>query len=321
MKSIAKLPVAFATSVLVAWVTPAYAGSLVEYEPNHPIDSPQYVVSSTSEAQIDGELKLWNQEHDLDFYSFYAKAGDVLTLDIDGGYGVGTSVDTVIALFGTGPGYPMLRINDDGDGLDPGSVHRFDSRIDNFLVPETGVYVVGVSSYPRFFRDGGEVWNPTSFKGGDYELVLTGIMPSTKQITINIKPGRRSDDSVPLNPRSRGKIPVAILSSPDFNPLSVDVESLRFGATGTENSLFKCNSRGADVNGDGRLDLICHFNNQDADFEPGDLEGILTGRLNDSSQTAIEGRGWLKVKPEKRGSGNMPTHAKAEKVKSEKRRR
>ena len=301
MKPLAKLPAALAASVLVASVLPAYAGSLVEYEPNHPIDSAQYVISSTSEAQMDGELKMWNQEYDLDFYSFYAKAGDVLTLDIDNGYGVGQSVDTIIALFGAGPDFPLLRMNDDGLGLDEGSVHRFDSRIDNFLVPETGVYVVGVSSYPRFFRDGGDVWNPTSFSGGDYDLVITGIVPSTKQITINIKPGRKSDDATPLNPRSRGKIPVAILSSPDFNPLDVDVDSLRFGSTGSESSLFKCNRRGSDLNRDGRLDLVCHFNNEDAGFKIGDLEAVLKGMVvaSDGSRTPIEGRGWLKIRPEK----------------------
>ena len=302
MTSKAKLPFSMAACMLATWISPAFGDSLVEYEPNHPIDSPQYVVSSTSEAQISGELALWNQDYDLDFFSFYAKAGDVITLDIDNGYGVGKSVDTIIGLFGSGADHPLLRMNDDAP-VDPGSSHRYDSRIENFLVPQTGVYIVGVSNYPRFFRDGGGVWNETYFRGGDYDLVLTGIEPSTKQITINIKPGRKGDDATPINPKSHGKIPVALLSSQDFNPLDVDVDSLRFGPTGREDSLSKCNPHGADLNHDGRLDLICHFNNQEAGFNHGDLEGIVTGRTKpkgNSAEVAFEGRGWLKVKPEKR---------------------
>ena len=301
MKAKAQLQAVVAASVLVAWGAPAFGGSVVEYEPNHPVDQPQYIISSTGEATIDGELAMWNQEYDLDFFSFYAKAGDVVSVDIDNGYGVGKSVDTLIAIFSSDSEHRMLRMNDDAP-VDPGSEHRFDSRIENFFVPETGIYVVGVSSYPRFFRDGGDVWNEQYFRGGDYDLIITGIAPNTKQITIDIKPG--SKDLPPINPKSRGKIPVALLSDPDFNALDVDADSLRFGPNGDEESLFKCNSRGEDVNGDGRLDLVCHFENQQAGFEPGDLEGILTGMLvaRDNSETPIEGRGWLKVKPEKKAN-------------------
>lgn len=75
-------------------------------------------------------------------------------------------------------------------------------------------------------------------------------------LKIIVKPG-----SIPhtINPRSKGTVPVAILSSPIFNVLTQTVlSSIRFGFTGTENSIESCNKSGQDVNGDGRLDLICH---------------------------------------------------------------
>lgn len=75
-------------------------------------------------------------------------------------------------------------------------------------------------------------------------------------LKIIVKPG-----SIPhtINPRSEGTVPVAILSSPIFNVLTQTVmSSIRFGFTGTENSIKFCNTSGQDVNGDGRLDLVCH---------------------------------------------------------------
>lgn len=75
-------------------------------------------------------------------------------------------------------------------------------------------------------------------------------------LKIIVKPG-----SIPhtINPASEGKVPVAILASPTFNALTQTVvSSIRFGFTGTEDSIAFCNLSGKDVNGDGLLDLICH---------------------------------------------------------------
>jgi len=79
-------------------------------------------------------------------------------------------------------------------------------------------------------------------------------------VSIDIKPG---SDTNPINPNSNGNIPVAILSTPDFDaPLLVDLSSLTFGRFGNEESLLFCNEHGEDVNGDGLPDLVCHFDNQ-----------------------------------------------------------
>jgi hypothetical protein len=62
-----------------------------------------------------------------------------------------------------------------------------------------------------------------------------------------------------INPNSPGTTRVAVLSSPIFDALTQPViSSIRFGVTGTENSIKFCNAGGEDVNGDGRKDLICH---------------------------------------------------------------
>jgi hypothetical protein len=108
---------------------------------------------------------------------------------------------------------------------------------------------------------------------GAFELEADG--GGSGEVTIDIKPGNQTN---PINPRSSGKTPVAILSTPDFNaPLDVDRTSLTFGRTGDELSLVSCNRRGEDVNGDGLRDLVCHFKTKLTGFNFGDTEGILRG--------------------------------------------
>jgi hypothetical protein len=97
----------------------------------------------------------------------------------------------------------------------------------------------------------------------------------TLAATIDIKPG---DSANTINSRSAGATPVAILSSLLFDaPNEVETNSLTFGRTGDEASLRFCNPHGEDVNGDGQLDLVCHFDTRKAGFVAGDTEGILKG--------------------------------------------
>lgn len=104
-------------------------------------------------------------------------------------------------------------------------------------------------------------------------------------VGIDIKPG---DSTSTINPNSNGKTPVAILSTPTFNAVkSVDTTSLTFGSFGTENSLDFCNPNGEDVNGDGLLDLVCHFDTQATSFQNSGASGTVRGKLKDG--TAIKG--------------------------------
>lgn len=270
-----------------------------EAEPNSTITYAQKIDASSGNVAISavfGNLS-GSIVNDTDFYEFHAMAGDVLTLDIDGAMGGTRSFDSYIAIFGPGPKFEMLLPNDDAP-IDEGSISRYDSRIENFTVPVSGHYVVGVTSYAREFRNGGNLTTAALKGNGDYKLIITGVTPDVQQINIEVKPG--NDAIAPINPRSKGKIPVALLSSVKFNAMNVDVSSLTFGATGDEKSFSHCGQSGEDVNGDGRLDLVCHFENQVAGFEKGDLVGIVRGKM--TWGTRIEGRAFLKVVNEKRGS-------------------
>jgi N-acetylneuraminic acid mutarotase len=114
------------------------------------------------------------------------------------------------------------------------------------------------------------------FTGGSGYLATNEAFTPVIEASIDIHPGSFPNS---INLKSKGKIPVAILSSPTFDaPSSVDTSSLTFGRTGNEASLAFCGTIPQDVNGDGFLDLVCHFSNQAAGFQAGDTQGILKGQ-------------------------------------------
>jgi hypothetical protein len=102
---------------------------------------------------------------------------------------------------------------------------------------------------------------------------VVSVLP---QLAIDIKPGS-DPNSIKLG--SGGKIPVAILSTANFNaPVRVDTTTLSFGHFGDEQSLAFCNPSGEDVNGDGLPDLVCHFFTEQTGFVVNDAEGVLRGK-------------------------------------------
>jgi photosystem II stability/assembly factor-like uncharacterized protein len=115
---------------------------------------------------------------------------------------------------------------------------------------------------------GGASWQPTGANGGEL-TVLIDIKPGSDQNTINLK--------------SRGKIPVAILSDDTSDAMSVDPTTLTFGRTGDEDSLAFCNGSPGNVNADKLRDLLCFFNSEDTGFQTGDTEGVLKGTTLDGT--------------------------------------
>lgn len=117
--------------------------------------------------------------------------------------------------------------------------------------------------------------------GSEAEVLVSGVLEQVfLPVTIDIKPGSFPNS---INPKSKGSIPVAVLSTASFNaPASVDMTALTFGRTGNEMSLLRSSLE--DVNGDGHLDIVCHFDTQRTGFQPGDTLGVLKGRTLDGIQ-------------------------------------
>ncbi len=117
-------------------------------------------------------------------------------------------------------------------------------------------------------------WDDNNAEDDNMRFVVYG--EPLLRLSIDIRPG---DPTNVINPKAKGKIPVALLSSAVFNALTdIDRTSLTFGATGDEPSLAYCDATGTDVNGDGLRDLTCHFHTATAGFGPGDTQGVLKAR-------------------------------------------
>lgn len=298
-----KLDIRFAvmTAFLAASAASGTALAVDEAEPNNTMATAQRVeVSAGGSVQINGVMGVLTgtMTTDVDFYTFQGTEGDVVTIDIDGGIkpaASGRSVDTIVALFGPCPvpTAPKCIDNDDKSPLDLGSTSIRDARIDPYRLPRSGSYIVGVSSYPRSFNNNGSLRSSTlnSTSNGAYALIISGVTPLVQHVNIEVKPG--SGEYAPINPKAKGNIPVALLSSAEFNAMTVDYQTVTFGAAGTEASLVRCNKEGEDVDGDGRPDLICHFDLQATDYEAGDSYGVAKGRT--TAGRAFEGRGHIKI--------------------------
>jgi hypothetical protein len=91
-------------------------------------------------------------------------------------------------------------------------------------------------------------------------------------VAIDVKPG-----SVPnsVNPKSRGVIPVAILSGSTFAAPNVDPLTVRFGSTGLEAAPAQFALE--NVDGDGYLDMVLHFRTEDSGIVCGTTTATLTG--------------------------------------------
>jgi len=151
-----------------------------------------------------------DDSNDIDYYKFYANAGDALTIDIDNGYDgsdgnmftaftEGVDIDILLTLFDVNQTfipYPTFGFNgfgaamaaDGGNIIDAGSYPIYtgsgytnDPYI-SYIIPDTGIYYLAVSTNNNFYDTctgcagefHGDALNVYPY-GGDYTLIIDGI--------------------------------------------------------------------------------------------------------------------------------------------------
>jgi hypothetical protein len=94
-------------------------------------------------------------------------------------------------------------------------------------------------------------------------------------VAIDIKPG---DARNTINLKSAGTVPVTILGSATFDPLTVDPATVTLAGApvATRGNGVPMTSI-ADVNHDGYLDLLLHFRTQDLQLTSASTEAVLYG--------------------------------------------
>jgi hypothetical protein len=118
--------------------------------------------------------------------------------------------------------------------------------------------------------------------------VTITVNPLIIQVTIDIKPG---SDPNSINLGSKGVVPVAVLTTDDFDASEVDPETVEFAGAAPERWTSE------DVDGDGDLDLLFHFDTENLNLTEDSEDATLTGLTLDGYE--ITGTDSVRIVPQK----------------------
>lgn len=209
------------------------------------------VLSKTGASQINGPVVpgdgAWH-------HVAVSKAGSSVTFYIDG-VGSATSYSVFFTFNGAAGGDFAIGTNPIyASQGNPPSIYAFPGLVDELEVFNRALSTAEIAA----------IYNAGS--AGKCKVTTVDI------VDIDIKPG---SDPNSINPRSKGVIPVAILTTETFDATTVDPLSVAFGP----NAAMETHGQGhiEDADGDGDLDLVLHFRTQDIGIQCGDTTASLTG--------------------------------------------
>lgn len=126
---------------------------------------------------------------------------------------------------------------------------------------------------------------------GNLEVDLLTVAPLA-EVPIDIKPGSYPNS---INLKSKGVVPVAVLTTEDFDASTVDPETVVFAGAEPVRSTME------DVDGDDDQDMLFHFNTQDLNLTEDSTEATLNGETNDG--TPIQGTDTVSIVPKGKAKG------------------
>ena len=218
----------------------------------------------------------------------------VVTGELNIGYGYEVQqVDSLVVL-GTANLYPGAYVYQGVLALGGSKINFYGGQL------STGRYIIAFSSgtnpnitvYGRNFAVNGQPCEPsaTSFTlvSGIYS-VLTGfygngdpinlkfygnipiyIVTLKAEMVIDIKPG---DEQNNINLKSNGVVPVAVLTTDEFDAAAIEPATAQFAGAAPEHWSLE------DVDNDGDEDMIFHFKTQELDLDQESTEATLTAQL------------------------------------------
>jgi hypothetical protein len=126
----------------------------------------------------------------------------------------------------------------------------------------------------------------------DDNSIMHGFVatPIRKSVSIDIKPGSEPNS---INLKSKGVVPVAILTTEDFDASTVDPTTVRFADAPPVKRTME------DVDFDGDLDMLLHFSTQELNLDANSIESTLTGMTDDEIE--IVGKDSVNIVPKGKG--------------------
>lgn len=153
-------------------------------------------------------------------------------------------------------------------------------------LPIVGDWFDQTSTYLVAHQNPDGSWGPGCGEG-NWDLVmettwallsLEPIPPPARTVVIDIKPGSYPNS---INLSNGGVIPVAILTTDQFDATTVDPSTVCFGDAEepAQRDCTEAHSTGhvEDVDYDGDLDLVLHYETLETGIDPGDTVACLTG--------------------------------------------
>jgi len=117
---------------------------------------------------------------------------------------------------------------------------------------------------------GGLCWFVPAGSYADWDYA--SVIPTVTPVVIDIMPGMSPNY---INSKSKGVIPVAILTDAGFDATTVNPLSVEFGPNGANAKDGKGHIK--DVDADGDLDMVLQFNTSETGIQCGETEASLTG--------------------------------------------
>ena len=109
------------------------------------------------------------------------------------------------------------------------------------------------------------------------------------EVKIDIKPGGNPNN---INLKSKGVVPVAVLTTKGFDASTVDPDTVTFA--GAEPVRWRL----CDVDNDGEKDMLYHFKTQELNLNKSSIDATLTGQTKDG--IGIAGNDTVRIVPRKK---------------------